>query len=258
MNIQNTVFIIGASRGIGKSIAFEFARNGWNLFLTARNLDDLTSVQKEIQRHYSVKCEINVLDVTLDSDFEKTIDKFSANFETLDLVIFNSGISEPILLKDIDIDLFRKIFETNFFGIVNGLKHFVEYFKKQSFGKIAIVSSLADARGFPGSSAYTASKSAISHVTEAARIELKSLNIEVISVKPGFVKTDMTANHKFHMPFLISSEKYAKNFYQGIVKGKKRIYYPYPTAFLTYLLKIIPSSIYDFLMRFWRGENAKL
>jgi hypothetical protein len=141
---------------------------------------------------------------------------------------------------------------------VNGLKHFTNYFKEQKYGKIAIVSSLADARGFPGSSAYAASKAAISHITEAARTELKPYNIDVVSVKPGFIITDMTANHKFYLPFLISSEKYARNFYKGIARGKMRIYYPYPTAFLTYLLKIMPGFMFDFIMRFWKGENADL
>jgi short-subunit dehydrogenase len=258
MNINKTVFIVGASRGIGKSLAYIFAKNNWNLFLVSRNLDELQMIKDELISKYSIQCEISQLDITKYDDHLIALEKCKQVFPQLDLVVLNSGISESVKISELDLDVTRKIFETNFFGILSGLQIFVDYFKNQKFGKIAIVSSLADARGYPGSSVYAASKAAISHITEAARIELKSLNIDVIAIKPGFVITDMTSKHKFRMPFLMTAEKSAQIIFSGLMKNKKRIYYPLSTTFLSYLIKIIPGFMFDFLMRFWKGENSNL
>ncbi|OGU56116.1 MAG: hypothetical protein A2X64_05455 [Ignavibacteria bacterium GWF2_33_9] len=253
---SNSVLIIGASRGIGKALAFEFAKNGWDLFLASRDIENLKTIKSEIESKYSVDCIITVLDVTSDKDYELVFSKIRNQNHNLDLIILNSGISKPINLSEIDENIIRQIFETNFFGIVRGMKFAVDYFKIIGKGHIATVSSLADARGFPGSSAYVASKTAISHFTEAASIELRKSNINVTLIKPGFVITDMTANHKFTMPFLISAEKSAKIIYSGIKKGKKQIYFPLPTAIGSYLIKILPGFIFRYLTKFWKGENG--
>jgi short-subunit dehydrogenase len=120
--------------------------------------------------------------------------------------------------------------------------------KRQGFGTIAGVSSLADARGFPGHAAYSASKSSATFILEAARSELAKFGINVITVKPGFVKSDMTADNKFFMPLLMETDDAAKIIVNGILSGKKRIGFPMPMVFLTYLVKILPSSVFEFLV----------
>lgn len=251
-NINNkNVFIVGASRGIGKSLALEFAKNNWNCFLTSRNLNDLEELKSQIIENYEVKCEAHSLDVSNYEQYSTALEEYTTKFPKIDLVILNAGISIPIHFFDLNLEFVREIFDTNLFGVIYGLKTFTEFFKIQGYGKIAIVSSLADSRGFPGSSFYAGSKAAVSHISEAARIELQNNNIEIITIKPGFVKTDMTEKHKFYMPFLMDSDKAAQIIYKGIFKNKKRIYFPLLTAFSSYLLKILPSFIYEFLFRNW-------
>lgn len=256
--MSKTVFIAGASRGIGKALAIEFSRNGWNTFLTARNTENLQLLKDEILSKYAVSCEIGKLDITIESDYDKSFHKCLQIYSSIDLVILNSGISKSVKLKNIDLETIRQIYETNFFGIVTGMKKSIDIFLNQKYGKLAVVSSLADARGIPGSAAYSSSKAAISQISDAARIELRNSNIEVVLIKPGFVTTDMTAKHTFHMPFLISAERAAIIIYKGLKRNKMRIYFPFPTAILTYLLKLIPSFLFEFLFRFWKGEDSQL
>ncbi|MFN3780850.1 MAG: SDR family NAD(P)-dependent oxidoreductase, partial [Candidatus Kapaibacteriota bacterium] len=120
-------------------------------------------------------------------------------------------------------------------------------FMQKPGGKIVIISSLADARGFPSSSAYSSSKAAVTKLAEAARIELKPLGIDVITVKPGFVKTDMTAKNKFPMPFLLEPDEASKIIWNGIINNKKSIQFPLPMVMLTKFIAILPNSIFDFL-----------
>lgn len=250
LNNKN-VFIVGASRGIGKSLSLEFAKNNWNCFLASRNLNDLADLKSQITENYEVKCEVHLLDVTNYEQYSNALDNCLTKFKKIDLVILNAGISIPNQFFNLNLESAREILETNLFGVINGLKTFTEYFKIQGYGKIAIVSSLADTRGFPGSSLYAASKAAVSHIAEAARIELRNNNIEIITIKPGFVKTDMTEKHKFYMPFLMNSDKAAQIIFKDIFNNKKRIYFPFFTAFSSYFLKILPSFIYEFIFRIW-------
>ena len=114
-------------------------------------------------------------------------------------------------VKDFNSENFKKVFETNTFGIAHALECLIPIMKKQGYGKIAGVTSLADVRGYPGSSGYSASKAAATRLLESARIELKKFNIRVITVKPGFVKTPMTDKNEFIMPFKIQPERAARN-----------------------------------------------
>ena len=119
-------------------------------------------------------------------------------------------------------------------------------------GIIVGISSLADARGIPGNSIYCSSKAAISHVLEAARIELEPHNIKVISVKPGFVKTNLTSNSNAYMPFIMSPDAAAKIIVDKIIRGKERISFPLPLSFLSKLGKIVPDGLYESIIKFWK------
>lgn len=247
--MKGNVFITGASQGLGKYCAIEFAKRGYNLFLTARNIEALRSVQSEIKSISNVACEIAYLDVTNLKDWQKAYDLFFSHFSKIDVILLNAGVSNPFWFEQFDLDNIRQTFEINLFGVVNGLNQFLPKFLSQKFGKIAVVSSLADSRGFVGSSPYCASKIALSYLAEAAAIELSSSKIQVINIRPGFVRTNMTAKNKFPMPFLMDPDKAAKIMVNGIEKGKKVVSFPFATNFLTKLIKITPNFIYSSIIK---------
>jgi len=133
-----------------------------------------------------------------------------------------------------------------------GLEALIPVMKNQGYGTIAGVTSLADLRGIPGNAAYCASKSGSSFLLEAARIELEKFGIKINTIKPGFVISELTKDNTFHMPFLMETNAAAKIIVNGILSGKKRIYFPLPMVFLSYLGKITPALIFDYLFKLWK------
>jgi short-subunit dehydrogenase len=135
----------------------------------------------------------------------------------------------------------------NYWGIVNFGNIFLPYFKKKAKGYFIAVSSLADTRGFEGSGIYCSSKAAATRYLEAARAEMKHYGVKVMTIKPGFVDTNMTKKNKHKMPFLMSAERAAKKMQKAIYAEKLHYSFPWQTQLSAYVLEIIPDRLYDFL-----------
>ncbi len=243
--MRQNIFITGASKGIGRQLAIEYARRGNTLYLSSRNTDrlqELTAILNSAgATAYYSQCNVTSPE-NVKSSFKDAIDKL----HLIDIVILNAGISKTSYFKDFNIEEFKRVIDVNLYGVINCFDIALQYLLKQGFGKIVVISSIADSRGMPGSGSYNASKAAVSTVFESARAELAQHNIQLITVRPGFIKTDLTSKNKFPMPFLMDVEKAAKIIINGIDKSKKVISFPFPMTTLTTLLKILPASVYDF------------
>ncbi len=249
------IFITGASRGIGKALCLELAKSQNARFaLIARNSDLLSQIKKELEL-FGSEAEIFPCDVSNYAEFMGTIKKSVDFLGGIDIAILNAGISyNKWITEDGFSKTFEEIYKTNVFSIAYALEKLYQLMKTRG-GKIVIVSSLADVRGFPSSSAYCSSKAAVSKLAEAARTELKPFGIQVLTVKPGFVQTDMTAKNRFPMPFLMDVNKASKIIWDGIQKNKKVISFPLPMFLITKLISFIPNSIFDFLTGFYRKNQ---
>ncbi len=253
--MKKVVFITGASQGLGKHCAIEFANRGYDLFLTARNYDALKQVETEIKNKYKVDCEIFLLDVTSLENWRHANDAFFHRYSNLDILLLNAGISNPVWFENFDLNNFRDTYETNIFGILNGIDTFLSHFLQKQSGTIAVVSSLADSRGFVGSSSYCSSKIALSYIAESAAIELADKNIKFINIRPGFVRTNMTAKNQYKMPFLMSPARASKIMVDGIEKGKDIISFPIITNILTKIIKHTPRFIYQKMITRWKDNQ---
>lgn len=247
------IALFGASQGIGKAIAIEYASLKSNLVLLSRNTDALESLTVDINnlggRAFYKKC-----DISIKKDVEDSVNYTLDKLNTIDLAIINSGIGKPEWMANFKSDEFKQIIETNVFGIAHVLEYIIPLMKKQGFGTIAGVTSLADVRGYPGSAGYCSSKAAASILLESARVELKKLNINVITIKPGFVKTAMTAKNEFYMPFLMDTDKAAKIIRKGLEKKKSIVQFPFFTVYLTRIAKYTPNFIFDLFIT--RGRKV--
>ena len=255
--MKKVVFITGASQGIGKYCAIEFALRGYNLFLTGRNLQALNDLQKEISSLFNIQCVVSKLDVTNLEEWEAVKQTFFEKYDKLDILLLNAGVSNPIWFEQFDLQNFRDTYETNLFGVLNGFHTFLQYFLQKESGTIAIVSSLADSRGFVGSSSYTSSKIALSYIAESAAIELAEKNIKVINIRPGFVRTNMTAKNQFKMPFIMNPDKAAKIIVDGIEKDKSVVSFPFITSLLTKVIKITPRFLYEKMILAWKRKQKQ-
>ncbi|MCX6169507.1 MAG: SDR family NAD(P)-dependent oxidoreductase [Ignavibacteriales bacterium] len=247
MNFENKVVLItGASSGIGKAIALQLLREKCRLILLARRIELLEELVNQSQitnnQPLIIKC-----DVSKKNEVASAYKVIKEKFGSVDVAILNSGVGRTVTVDNYDSRFAEETFGANFFGIVYWVEQLLPDFVKIKKGMIVGVSSLADNRGYSGSGFYCASKAAVSIYFEGLRVELKRYGIKVITVKPGFVKTPMTAQNKFKMPFLMEPEEAAQIIIDGIKREKRIIQFPWQMALLTRIVGLIPGSLYEWL-----------
>jgi short-subunit dehydrogenase len=247
MNLNNkNILLTGASSGIGYELAKKIATEKCNLALLSRRIDILENLTAELSTSGSkviaIKC-----DVANKDEVEAAFNEVKTTFGSIDIAILNSGVSSLINAEQFNSDTAKHIFDVNVTGMIYCIEALLPDFIKNRNGMIVGVSSLADGRGFPRSGAYCASKAAVSIFLESLRIELKKHNVTVITVKPGFVKTAMTAKNNFKMPFLMNVDKAVSIIMSGIKKEKPIIQFPLPTVLSVKLLKLLPNSLFELI-----------
>jgi NAD(P)-dependent dehydrogenase (short-subunit alcohol dehydrogenase family) len=240
---QKKIWITGASSGIGKALALKFARENWQVAISARRkvlLDELA--QNENISSFP-------LDVT-DNDLVETVFSNILNkFKDLDLCVFCSGAYDPKLEKEINKEQIKKIMNINFFGVLNCIKTVEDYFKNKKNGHISIVSSIAAYRGLPNSSGYGPSKAALTNLTESLYFDFKKHNVRVSLISPGFIKTPLTNQNTFSMPFIKTPEFAANKIFNGLTKSNSfEIHFPKELTLFLKFLRILPYRVYLFLI----------
>ena len=242
---MKTIWITGASSGIGKSLALKFANKGWQVAASARREDLLNQLSESNQNISPFP-----LDVTSRENCEEIFEKIKNKFESIDTCFFSTGTWDPKKEKEIDIDQMKKVMEVNFFGTLNCIKAVEMYFKEKKNGNISIVSSIAGYRGLPNSTGYGASKAALNNLAESLYFDFGRYNVRVSLISPGFIKTPMTDKNQFKMPFLKTPEFAAEKIYNGLINGSSfEIDFPKELTLILKFLKILPDSVYFKLIR---------
>ena len=240
---QKKIWITGASSGIGKALALKFAKENWHVAVSARRkelLDELAQ-NKNISSF--------PMDVTNEDLVKITFSNILNKFKELDLCVFCSGAYDPKLEKEINKEQIKKIMNINFFGVLNCVKAVEEYFKNKKNGHISVVSSVAAYRGLPNSTGYGPSKAALTNLTESLYFDFKKHNVRISLISPGFIKTPLTNQNTFSMPFIKTPEFAANKIYNGLIKGSSfEIHFPKELTLFLKLLRILPYRIYLFLI----------
>jgi len=238
--MNKTIWITGASSGIGKALAIKFANEGWKVAASARR----ENLLKELSdKHPNI--ESFPLDVTDSNKCNSVFKDVIKKFENIEICIFGTGMHDPKSERQFNLEKIKKIMEVNFFGTMNSINSIYDYYKEKKSGQISIISSVAGYRGLPAAGAYCASKSALTSFTESLYFEMKKKNIRVTLINPGFIKTPMTDQNDFPMPMIKSPEFAAEQIYIGLLKKKGfEIHFPKSFTFLMKILKILPNNIY--------------
>ncbi len=237
------ILITGASSGIGRALAIEFASADVNLFLCARDSNRLHET-KQICKDLKANVFTKELDVRNQEEAAIWINKIEENYP-LDLIIANAGISAGTSGGTESETQIRAIFDINLYGVLNIINPAIAKMKTRKSGQIAIVSSLAGFRGLPSSPAYSGSKAAVKVYGEGLRGNLAEFGIKVSVICPGYIKTPMTDVNKFYMPFLMTPQKCAKKIAKGLRKNKSRIVFPFGLYFVVWLATLLPVCLTD-------------
>ena len=237
---MKSIWITGASSGIGKALALKFANEGWQVAASARREDLLNKIAESNENISSFP-----LDVTSSEKCKDVFEQIKNKLKSIDICFFSTGTWDPKKEKEIDIDQMKKVMNVNFFGTLNCIKAVEKYFREKNTGHISIVSSIAGYRGLPNSTGYGASKAALNNLAESLYFDFGRNNVRVSLVSPGFIKTQMTDKNQFKMPFLKTAEYAANKIYNGLINGSSfEIDFPKELTLILKFLKILPDSLY--------------
>ncbi|NOT47995.1 MAG: SDR family NAD(P)-dependent oxidoreductase [Acidobacteria bacterium] len=240
-----TVFLTGASSGIGEGIALAIAARGARLGLLARRADMLDDLK---QRCIDAGGEAIALpaDVTDPKAIADAADKLRNTFGPIDVMIANAGIGgNNAETRDLVPDAVRKVIEINLLGAANAVHAVLPQMLERGEGQLVAISSLAGFRGLPKSAAYSASKAGMNAFFESVRLDTAHRGVDVTIIQPGFIKTPLTAGRESKMPFLMELNDAVPHFLNAIERKKKFAAFPWQLATIVRLGKIMPTWLYD-------------
>jgi len=242
---KKTIIITGASSGIGKAIAIQYASPNTRLFLFGRSKDRLDQTAS-ICRMRLAEVIIIINDIRDQEITKIQIENICNNYK-VDILISSAGISAGTLGKPETAEQVNEIFSTNLNGNLNVIMPALPFMIKNKMGTIVFISSMAGLIGLSSSPSYSASKAAIKSFADALRAYLKQFHVQVSLVIPGYVDTPMTEVNNFPMPFKISAELAAQIIIKGIEKNKGLIVFPKIIYFALKLLNLLPYRFIDYI-----------
>ena len=239
-----SVFITGASGGLGLALAQHYLESGAVVGAIARRADLLHLLSEKFPQQ--VYCY--PLDVRDAVAMRTAAQEFITHAGVPDIVIANAGVSVGTLTEYTeDISAFQQVIDINVLGMVKTFQPFVAAMRDRRFGTLVGIASVAGFRGLPGASAYSASKAAAITYLESLRVELHGSGVKVITICPGYIKTPMTAHNPYPMPFILEVDEAASKMVHAIERQTRFAVIPWQMNLIGRGLKVLPRGIYDWL-----------
>jgi NAD(P)-dependent dehydrogenase (short-subunit alcohol dehydrogenase family) len=179
---SDAVLITGCSSGIGKATAEHLAGKGWTVYATARRPESITDLA-------DAGCKTLALDVCDESSMKAAVTAVEEAEGAVTALVNNAGYSQSGPIEEVPMELVRRQFETNVFGLVRMCQLVLPGMRRQGYGRIVNVSSMGGKLTFPGGGFYHATKHAVEAITDALRFEVKAFGIDVSAIEPGLIKT---------------------------------------------------------------------
>jgi short-subunit dehydrogenase len=252
------VAITGGSMGIGEAIAKVFADQGASVALLSRDASRAEAARQRVghtERTLALAC-----DVRDRGEIDRAVAATLQRFGRIDVWVNNAGVGIRDSVADMDMAACRELFETNFFGAVAGLQAVVPAMRKAGGGTVINVSSVAGHIPVPFLTPYSATKFAMNAIGKGARVELRCDNINVLTVCPGYVRTDFGAHLVTDKRGTvrpksvqgITAERVARATYRGYRKGKREVIVPWTMIPVVKLYQLLPG-----LMEWGMGRAMK-
>lgn len=243
--MRKTILITGASSGLGRGMAREFAKKGHNLALCARRTDRLQALKAELEAaHPGLQVSVRALDVM---DYDQVFEVFKAfrdDFGGLDRVIVNAGMGKG---QPIGTGYFwanRQTAETNFVAALAQCEAAMEIFRAQNAGHLVMISSMSAMRGMPRNlTTYAATKAGVAALTEGLRADMMGKPITITTIYPGYIRSEINEKVK-KTPFMVDTETGCRLLVKAIDKEPASACVPsWPWAPLGFLMRVLPLGL---------------
>ena len=244
MTIRKTILITGASSGLGRGMALEFAHKGRNLALCARRIDRLEALKTELETiNPSIKVSIKTLDVTNHQQVFEVFEAFNKELGSIDRIIINAGMGKGASIGTGHFEANKQTAETNFVALIAQAEAAMQIFRAQNAGHLVTISSVSAVRGFRRAmTVYAATKAAVTSLTEGIRIDVMHTPISVSCIHPGFIRSEIN-DHVEKVPFIVDTDVGCRAMVKAIEAEKANSFVPsWPWAVLHWVLRAAPSS----------------
>jgi short-subunit dehydrogenase len=235
-----TIWLTGASSGIGRYLAIQLAQQGHTVIASARSKEALEELAEAYPKIIPLVYDVSRKDLT-----ESVSDTIKQHCGYLDRVIINAGTCEYLDINSPDWSMMQRVMEVNYFGAINTLEVAMPLLQARPVSSdghgahIVAVVSLATALPFSRAQAYGSSKAAMQYFFDSLRADLVSHNIDVTVINPGFVKTPLTDKNDFQMPFLVPVEKAAERMAAAIIRRPRQYDFPGRLKWLLKTLSVV-------------------
>ncbi|MBC8028245.1 MAG: SDR family NAD(P)-dependent oxidoreductase [Steroidobacteraceae bacterium] len=266
MHFTRTVLITGASSGIGAALARECARRGFRVALVARRIETLETLAARL-REAGSQASAHAGDVTRDGDIARVVAELATQGVVPDIVIANAGFGVVGPAQKLELDDYRRQFETNLFGVLRTFYDTLGVLK-QTRGRFAVMGSIAGHLSGPGGSAYAMSKFAVRAFAEALHGDLKGTGVGVTLISPGFVESDIRrvdnrGGLHSHVedpvpPWLrMNADKAARVMMNGILRGRREVFVTFHGKVIVFFARHFPRLVRYLLVRSNRGARPE-
>ncbi|MDT0595772.1 SDR family NAD(P)-dependent oxidoreductase [Glaciecola petra] len=239
-----TILITGATSGLGEALTYEASKNGHKVIACGRNLAKLEELaQKD-----------NVLTISFDATNEKATREALKDI-SCDIAVINAGTCEYVDVREIEPDMFKRVFDINLFGAMNVVAALQG--NLVAGNKLVFVDSMARLLPFTRSQAYGASKAALHYACKSFEVDFANKGIKVQSMSPGFVKTPLTDKNDFPMPMSITAEQAAVYMLKGVLSSASSVYFPRRFGAMIRFLNFLPEFVQRKICINMRGSLSR-
>ena len=242
MSIKN-VLLIGATSAIAQAVARQLAAQGAALVLWGRSSEKLEIVATDLRVKYKAKVFVQAFDLNNTSLHQATFDRAVGMQGSFDLALICHGNLPDQAACEKDFSLTEQEFRINCLGPISLLTVLANYFERQGSGCLAAISSVAGDRGRQSNYVYGTTKAALSCFLAGLRNRLYPKGVNVLTIKPGFVDTPMTAHLK-KGPLFASPEKVARDIIRAVESGACVLYTPWFWRWIMLIIRLIPERIF--------------
>ena len=242
-----TVWLVGASSGIGQATAHALHAKGAKVFVSARNRQALDAFAADHPGAIALPLDAS------DAASVRTAAQRVIDSGPLDLVLYCAGYYKEMRATEFDLGEMLRHQEVNYVGALYVLDAVLPHFTSRKAGHISLISSVAGYRGLPKSLAYGPTKAALINLAETLYVDLQDSHVGVSLICPGFVETPLTAQNKFTMPGLIKPAQAAEEILKGWARGQFEIHFPKRFTLLMKALTLLPAALYFPVIRKFTG-----